>query len=218
MDSINADIFIIQECEDPERTPHKAYQEWVGDYLWVGTNKNKGIGIFVKNGYSIESLDWNPEQLELFLPCRINNHFNLIGVWTKQANSPTFEYIGQFWKYLQRFKMNMAQNKCLIIGDFNSNSIWNLWDRWWNHSDVVKELHDIEINSLYHQQHQEEQGKESLATLFMHRKIDRPYHIDYMFADKYFLSKVTNLNVGEPKVWLQHSDHMPLIASFNIHP
>ena len=44
VDSLNGDILIIQECEDPtQSTPQ--YKEWAGDYLWIGTSKNKGIGI-----------------------------------------------------------------------------------------------------------------------------------------------------------------------------
>jgi len=47
VDSLDADILLIQECENPEMAT-KHYGEWVGDYLWVGTDKNKGICVFPK--------------------------------------------------------------------------------------------------------------------------------------------------------------------------
>ena len=90
--------------------------------------------------------------------------------------------------------------------------IWDEWDRWWNHSDVVRELSEININSIYHELHAEEQGKETKPTLFMQRKREKPYHIDYALAPRYMFKKdKTFLNIGEPKIWLEHSDHMPII-------
>ncbi len=41
---LNADIYIIQECEDPTKANHTAYSKWANNHLWIGDNKNKGIG------------------------------------------------------------------------------------------------------------------------------------------------------------------------------
>jgi len=149
LESIGADILVIQECENPALST-KNYQEWAGAYLWKGENKNRGIGIFSRNGHKLEKINWDDDGLQLFLPCRVGNLLNLIAVWTKQANSPNFRYIGQFWKYLQLHKEQFASANSIICGDFNSNTQWDEWDRWWNHSDVVRELDEINIHSLYH--------------------------------------------------------------------
>ena len=99
----------------------------------------------------------------------------------------------------------------------NSNVQWDEWDRWWNHSDVVRALEEINIRSLYHHVMGEEQGKESKPTLFMHRKLEKPYHIDYAFISKPLLGKNKNMiEVGEPELWLKYSDHMPVVFFANI--
>jgi exonuclease III len=211
IEKLGADILVVQECEDPSRVEGD-YKDWAQNYLWIGANKNKGLGVFAKNHINLKRLDLNDDGLQLFLPCRINGSFNLIAVWTKQANSPNFRYIGQLWKYLQLHKDRIAADKVIICGDFNSNVQWDEWDRWWNHSDVVRELQDINIYSLYHELTGEKQGLESMPTLFMHRKLERAYHIDYAFASKrLFDLEINTIEIGKPEIWLEYSDHMPVV-------
>lgn len=60
LDIYNPDILIIQECENPQFST-KEFKNWVGEnYLWKGNNKNKGLGIFVRNSnFSLKTLDWS---------------------------------------------------------------------------------------------------------------------------------------------------------------
>ena len=211
---LDADILIIQECEDPDRTRHKEYGAWAENYIWKGPTKNKGIGIFARKDIELQYLSWPSGNLELFLPVRINNSFNLLGVWTRQANSPNFGYIGQFWKFLQEHWPKMVREPLVIAGDFNSNSRWDVWDRWWNHSDVVNQLASLGINSLYHQKYSEAQSQESQPTFYMYRKSDKPYHIDYVFLSLMLERKVTTFEVGQYDGWIESSDHMPLLLEF----
>lgn len=231
LDKINADIFIIQECENPASSSN-AYFEWAGNYLWIGDSKNKGIGIFPKNKNSVEKLNhngifkigciknqstttqWTTDSLKLFLPFTINNHINVLSVWTKGSESEVFSYIGQLWKYLQIHKNDLFQNRQIIIGDFNSNSIWDKKDRWWNHSDVVSELKELKITSLYHHIYKEDQGSESMATFYLYRKENKPYHIDYAFVSEDLLN--SKLHIGDKNLWLKFSDHMPITIELAI--
>jgi exonuclease III len=208
LEGFDADLLVIQECEDPSQTNSK-YSAWANNYLWVGGNKNKGLGVFAREEVTLTPLDWPHDGLRQFLPCRINDTFNLLAVWTMQANSPTFQYVGQLWKYLQVNKERMSDSEMVVCGDFNSNVIWDKWDRWWNHSDVVRELNELNIQSMYHELSGEAQGKETAPTLFLHRKKERPYHIDYAFASKALLEG-GSIAVGEPDQWLELSDHMPV--------
>ena len=129
------------------------------------------IGNLISVSLEMQRLDWQDNGLQSFLPVRINNQFNLVAVWTKQANSPTFRYIGQLWKYLQLHKEQMAAAPTVLCGDLNNNKIWDVWDRWWNHSDVVRELSAAKMKSLYHLATGEEQGSESVPTFFLHRNL-----------------------------------------------
>lgn len=207
----DADIYIIQECENPKESICPDYKAWASNYLWVGNNKNKGLGVFAKPGVVLAPLDLDAGTLESFIPCTINERFILLAVWTREANSPTFRYIGQLWKYLQRHKAALSGKDAFVIGDLNSNVCWDVWDRWWNHSDVVRELEALGIYSLYHTVKGESQGSELVPTFYMHRKREKPYHIDYAFISKKYLPSAS-LEVGNPSIWLEYSDHMPLFV------
>jgi len=227
IDALDADLFVIQECENPE-FQSKSYRDWAGNYLWIGTDKNKGIGVFPKNGNTVSALEWNRSfkiesfkhahpyhewkttDLKLFLPFRVNDSFNVLGVWTKGARGETFSYIGQFWKYLQIHRDDLTADETVIIGDFNSNNIWDKSDRWWNHSAVVSELEDLGIYSLYHYLNDEAQGLESMPTFYLYRNHEKAYHIDYAFISKRLITDCY-LEIGRIEDWLSVSDHLPLI-------
>ncbi|SEI75713.1 Exonuclease III [Cyclobacterium xiamenense] len=214
----DADIYVIQECENPAESGNPPYQRWAKNHIWTGDTKNKGLAVFARPEIDLEKLDWSNRFeghfVKHFLPCRINRDFELLAVWTHRNNSPNFGYIGQFWKYLQVNKARL--NTSIVAGDFNSNAIWDEWDRWWNHPDVVNALKQIGIESLYHAHTGEQQGKETKATLFFQRKRERPYHIDYVFASKKFRKRLKKFEIGQVGEWLEFSDHMPIFCEIDM--
>lgn len=180
IDALDADVLVIQECEDPSQsTPD--YRSWAGDHAWIGYGKNKGIGIFPRKGQSIEHLAWPSSSWELFLPVRIDDSFNILGVWTQHAAPSRFGYIGQFWHYFGLHDHALGEDT-VICGDFNSNAIWDKPGRAWNHSECVDALAAHGFRSLYHHTTGEQHGEEILPTFFLYRKQERPYHLDYVFA------------------------------------
>lgn len=210
LQALEADIYIVQECEDPKRCTDSNYVEWAHNSLWLGENKNRGLGVFARPGLTLTEMQFDAQGLELFLPFKVNDAISILAVWTKEAGSPTFKYIGQLWKYLQLHADFLCAEKSILMGDLNSNVCWDKWDRWWNHSDVVKQLADLGLQSLYHNQSAESQGEETTPTFFMHRSLEKPYHIDYAFLSQALLQNAV-LQIGMPQNWLEHSDHMPLI-------
>lgn len=210
-----ADIYIVQECENPAECKDTAYKEWAGNYLWIGDNKNKGIGVFTNRNIDLKKLDWSDNykdhRVKYFLPCLINDSTQLLAVWTHRNDSPNFGYIGQLWKYLEVNIDNL--NNVIIAGDLNSNARWDQWDRWWNHSDVVKTLKNRNIESVYHSYTNELQGQETTPTFYLHRKLDRPYHIDYFFVSKTMLIGEYSVAIPDKDAWLKYSDHVPVVLS-----
>ena len=206
--SLAGDIYVVQECENPAASVDIEYQKWRDQSLWLECSKHKGIGIF-SDRHRLKKLDWASNGLESFLPFTIDDEIIAIAVWTRYANSPTFGYIGQFWKYLQLHKDKIQGEKVIICGDFNSSVRWDKWDRWWNHSDVVKELSAIEIESAYHHSQCELQGEETRPTLFLQRNRQKPYHIDYFFITSAYLA-TASVEIGSVDDWLECGDHMPI--------
>lgn len=208
---LDGDIYIIQECENPEYSTDKEYIKFAQNYLWVGENKNKGLGIFARTSINITEIQFNNENIKYFLLCNVNGKFNLLGTWCQRGDSNKFRYIGQLWKYIQMNKMILTET--LIAGDFNSNAIWDTNWKECNHSEVVRELSDIGIISYYHYLMNEKHGEETKITFYLQRKNDKFYHIDYFFGKSEW---VHSLMIGSFDDWIKFSDHMPVITEINL--
>lgn len=208
---LKADVYVIQECEDPNRAADSTYTEWASGSLWDGgnnNNKNKGLGVFA-SGMRLARLDWPVNDLELFIPLTVN-HLTILAVWAKPGNSHTYRYIGQVWKYIQAHGNKLARGKSIVIGDLNSNSCWDFRHRSSSHTDVVRDLSNFGLESVYHRQKEEPRGEEKQPTFFRSKRLDRPYHIDYAFTSEDIIQSAS-ISIGKPDEWLKLSDHMPVI-------
>jgi exonuclease III len=210
LDQFEADVLVIQECEEPSVGPTD-YLNWASNHLWVGRNKSKGLGIFARKSQSLQGLSWPNAGMELFLPTLVNESIQIVGVWTQAGQTSQHSYIGQFWHYLQENRHRLDE-RTIFCGDFNSNTRWDKPKRRWNHSECVRELEACGLLSLYHLALGEAHGEETAPTFYLHRNRLKPYHIDYVFAHQgLFPEQKIDLSVGDPALWLKHSDHMPLL-------
>lgn len=198
---IKADIYVIQECENPKKYIESEYNNFAKNYIWIGEKENKGLGIFASEQVKIENNNWKAYCLRNFLSIKVNDKFDVVGVW---ACNP---YIEEYYIY-QSINIENYNKKTIIIGDFNSNSIWDKKHGNRNHTNVVNELKNKGLISAYHYVYKEKQGCETKKTFYLYRHKDKGYHIDYCFIDKEILKKFEILNDIK---WLEISDHLPIV-------
>jgi len=216
LDEFNPDIAVIQECESREVLKNKKANIGIDKYIWIGKNKNKGLGVMAFHGFDIELLTHNPE-FEYVLPIKIHKdqtEFFLLAIWTQLVNKDIYEsYVVQATRAFIYYKGLLRKENIIIAGDFNSNAIWdNESPKEFNHTAMIKILQKHKIVSVYHEKNLEEQGKEKIPTLYLTHDIQKPFHIDYVFIKKKLLESVSFFYIGEYSEYIKQSDHMPLFV------
>ena len=212
------DILVVPECEHSEKLIFPPGLDHPKDMLWFGENKNKGIGIFSYSDFSLELMPTYNPTLKMIIPVAVKGgpfDFTLYAIWANNPNDPDGQYIEQVWKALHHYQNQLSDARIMLVGDFNSNTIWDRTHRIGNHSDVVKWLEERGIFSAYHIYHKQTQGTERHPTLYMYRHEDKPYHIDYCFVSSDLIEKLQSVEIGEYQQWKQHSDHAPIIVTFS---
>ena len=120
IDTFGADVLVIQECEDPSKC-NGDYVNWAGNYLWSGENKNKRLGVFVKNGHHLSALpwkgaytipgisnlhssaSWTTDDLKIFLRVSVNQNLTILAVWTKGSDQEAFIHKDQIVIFVNSF-------------------------------------------------------------------------------------------------------------------
>jgi len=204
---------VIQECEHESKYKPKEIIPDYNQFLWVGDNINKGVGIISFNEYQIKISDRYTKRFKYIIPLEVTTPdgsiFNLFALWAMPHKVRAKSYVGQVWGALKYYK-SMLSDDTVLIGDFNSNQIWDAERKKGNHSDCVQLLGSFNIESIYHKQTKELHGAESIPTIYLLKQIHKPYHLDYCFASQSMISDKTTIAIGEPDTWLERSDHMPL--------
>jgi exonuclease III len=214
----NPDILIVPECENPDKLLFSINTPKPTDVLWFGKNNNKGLAIFSYSNFRLTLLENHNQDLQMIIPVAVTDgqfDFNLFAIWANNPTDGDGQYIEQVWKAVQHYSALLKDTKTILVGDFNSNTIWDRKHKQSNHSNVVKLLEDRGIFSTYHIYHKQTQGAEQHPTLYMYRHRDKPYHIDYCFASKDLLNKLSSVEIGDFDTWIKHSDHVPVIVTFD---
>ena len=198
----DADIYVIQECEDPAQSNEEEYREFAGDnYLWTGHLHYKGLGIFAKEDVKIDRIDDNGDY-QHFIPVRVNDEFNLLGVWAMK------DYVEMIHDYFDANEELFGEN-LVMCGDFNSNTVFNNHhpeDK--NHTVLDEKLQSKGLRSVYHEITREKQGEETSKTFYMARHLNKPFHLDFVYAGE---NMVKEFNILDHYKWINVSDHLPLV-------
>lgn len=216
------DILIAQECEHPSNYSDTFYS----DVLWIGENKKKGLGVISFNNIKMSLHKSYCKDYKYVLPVEvnINNHkvMNLIAVWAQNDKEKLKKrYIGNVWCALNYYK-DLLKEPVIIAGDFNWNVIWDKekYPLYGTLTDVINLLKQYDIHSAYHSipdvifGTNVVFGHEKDPTLYLLKKKEKAYHIDYIFSSRNFISGIDSCFIGKYNDWIGLSDHMPVFAEF----
>ena len=197
----DADIYIIQECEDPAQSSEEEYREFAGkNYFWTGNLHYKGLGIFANEDIKLERLETKGE-FEHFIALRVNDSFNLLGLW---AMPKYVEMIHDFFDA----NGDLFDENLVMCGDFNSNVVFDKKHGKKNHTELNRKLESKDLISVYHDMTGDEQGSEKSMTFYQSRHLNLPFHLDFVYAGK---NVVKEFKILDHYKWLTVSDHLPLV-------
>lgn len=214
-------LVVISESERDHKIDFTKHIKQPHQVLWFGQNDNKGVLILSYDPqYKLcVNEQYNPE-FKYVIPIDVrtpDDSFTLFAVWTQYTGRIYDSYVVQAYQAFE-FYQALFNDKTIIAGDFNSNVIWDRGCRKaYNHTDLLNLLLGHQMQSLYHVFVQESQGQESSPTLFFQKKLQKPYHVDYIFAGHFWLKSFKRLQVGCHNEYISASDHMPMLAIFAEH-
>jgi exonuclease III len=205
IESFDADILIIQECEKLKENYFSGRK-----FFWTGRIENKGLGVLIKtDSASIDpSVDHN---LINFLPIQ-SDDLRILGVWAYNHRAIKFgtEVSGNTIDAIRYYRdwLVKGSNKCIFGGDLNNSIIWDKRNNDNNFQNINSSLNDLGFESAYHLLSGEKFGHESEATFYHTKKESKKYHIDYLYTKSL---DVKSVNVGKYQDWIKLSDHCPMI-------
>ena len=199
------DIAVVQECEKSLQVPDGF------TYKWTGVFPNMGLGVLARDP-QMRTLAYD-EEWTFFLPVELPSlRANLLATWAfnHRAKSLGDGRIGTCLPVIDSMAGWLAQPRSIMAGDFNHHPRWDTPRGRNNFRDVCSSLSSLGLKSAYHTATGEAHGAELQSTHYLHRKPERPYHIDYCFVHSG--SRLRQAQVGAFEEWRKVSDQVPVIV------
>jgi endonuclease/exonuclease/phosphatase family metal-dependent hydrolase len=213
-------LAVVQECECPTKLRWPADTPPPDDFLWQGDNLDKGVGVFSYGNLRLALDDRYDPTIRHCVPVRVSGDLDihLLAVWAMGHRQKARSYVGQVYAAVHHYADFIRERPTVILGDLNSNAIWDAERKVSNHSAVVRDLAAAGLVSVYHESTGEAHGREEQQTFFLHRAAHKGYHLDYCFVPRIWWPNLANVYVGPFDPWCSHSDHMPLAVEFHTLP
>ena len=211
---LQPDLLVLQECEHKTKLQEHLSTVEYNQLIWFGKNPHKGVAVLSFNHVEIALSDQHNQEIDYVLPLKLyidNREINLFAIWAMpHQESRALSYVGQVWAAINYYT-ELLDEDSILIGDFNSNAMWDHKRKVGNHTQVMNFLNDRNIYSVYHQLTDILHGEEDHPTLYLTKNIDKPYHMDYCCASQRLINHQTSIEIGVYQDWIKLSDHMPLI-------
>lgn len=178
---------------------------------------SKGLAVFASNGWRLAVLDVYDERFDYVVPLiasRDNHTVMIVAVWAMPSPGRG-DYPERLHEAVSHYA-DLLREPVVVIGDFNSNTVFDAAHRSGSHSALVARLATSGVVSVYHARTGEPQGGESQPTFFMNRNRAKPHHLDYCFASESLHHAVSEFGIGSPDDWLDVSDHLPLTVRLDL--
>jgi exodeoxyribonuclease-3 len=220
--SLQPDVAIISECASAELIAQKAISFNPSSSIWIGDNRNKGLGVFTFGNFKGLLSPIYQRNIPYIAPIQIEGptRFNLLAVWACHAKKHSYKAkLGPLRRAISAYQVFIEGSPTVVAGDFNDNVQWDKPTKINKHSANVGELTALGLQSAYHYSRGVDQGSETEPTLYWRdRKNDGPrYHIDYCFIPDAWTKSITAVTIGKFDDWVGAglSDHVPLIVEVN---
>ena len=201
---------MIQECGKPDSESDTS--------LWFGDNPRQGIAVQAAPPYQLQRLPTLEGVPKYIVPISVTGplSFTMLAVWSK--NNAKYRYVEAVTKAVDMYRELVAAGPKVLIGDLNSNLIWDsTHPKDLNHSALVALLRSLGLVSAYHGYHSEAHGCETRPTYYFQWNEQRTYHIDYCFVPEAWMKNVRQVDIGTYEDWKQYSDHRPLLVDIADH-
>lgn len=214
--SLRPDVAIVQECADPDGA--KSWRPACAAYDWIGFNPDKGLGIFTFGGLALTRHPSYSEQFALYLPVTVTGGcvFNVLGLWVAAPHTTPAGATNDPLAALRHYRPFFTQGPAVVVGDFNRLPQQMTARRGSSGSSVVDLLTGAGLTNADTVMSAASDQAALQRTHFHQRKFSRGFVVDYLFIPNNWADHLLAFEVCDPHDWITWSDHVPLVAEFNL--
>lgn len=214
--SLKPDVAILPECASPAILREKAALFVPDQFEWIaGSVEQKGLGVMAWGDYGlIRHDDFRPD-FRFILPVQVSGPvaFSLLAVWAmNNSDALPMSDRGPLLRAIEHYRPFLTAGPAVIAGDFNNHRCFDKPGRAHNHENTLAEMESLGMFSAYHEVMKVAHDCETHPTFYWMRNQKQQYHLDYCFLSNAWRERVSRVEVGDCKEWLDYSDHMPLVV------